>query len=381
MNHFEDIGLVFNEETFFDDLINLLKKAMDESGRLVQNGDKEHVLITMDDDIEFWLPINEKKEIDVGNIEIHFNTHRYDDVVNPSWVLKEANDSKGIVSIWNKEENYPFNVTIPCAPIVPLLSEGKVYKAQLACFCNSISIFENENDFHNKVGKFAVQSFIPSGAIREDGTETSDVFFNGIVRSIQKRTNSYTENSFYILLVESYNMDFDVLVTGSAIEHIEVGNIVSIEAWVSGKIRKRYEGDDIGTKTLANLKNEKIKTLDDFYDILRKAWNQKTAHPAVQEYWDNKENITLGQCAVTAMVAYDFFGGTIHRIHLENGDTHYFNCIDGHFVDFTREQFDVCDIPISYLDNEKMSKEYCEGNANTKFRYELLKKRILELIK
>lgn len=381
MNHFNDIGLVFEEETFFDDLINLLKKAMDESGRLIQNDDKEHILITIDNDIEFWLPINEHKEIDVGNMEIHYNSHHYEDVLNPFWVTKENNDMKGIVSLWNKGENYPFNITVPCAPIVPPLSEGELYKAQVACFCESISIFESEDDFYDKIGKFAVQSFIPSGSFREDGIETSHVFFNGIVQSIEKRTNSYTGNDYYVLLVESYNMNFDVLVAASAIEHIEVGNIVSIEAWASGKIRKRYEGNDIGNKKLAIIKNDKVKTLDDFYDVLRKAWTKETAHPNVQYYWDDNENITLGQCAVTAMVVYDFFWGTIHRIHLDNGDTHYFNYIDGHFVDFTREQFDVCDMPISYLDNDKMSKEYCEGNANTKFRYELLKKRILELIK
>lgn len=31
------------------------------------------------------------------------------------------------------------------------------------------------------------------------------------------------------------------------------------------------------------------------------------------------------------MLVYDVFGGTIHRIHVDGGGTHYFNKINGHY--------------------------------------------------
>lgn len=51
------------------------------------------------------------------------------------------------------------------------------------------------------------------------------------------------------------------------------------------------------------------------------------------------------------------FGGSIHRIRVNGGGTHYFNKIDGCYVDLTREQFDLYDIPIVYEPNEQMKRE------------------------
>ena len=81
------------------------------------------------------------------------------------------------------------------------------------------------------------------------------------------------------------------------------------------------------------------------------------------------------------MLVNDMFGGTIHRIKLNGGGTHYFNKINGNYIDLTREQFDLYDIPVDYIHNEEMSREYCGKNADTKKRYELLKYNIVEYLK
>ena len=66
------------------------------------------------------------------------------------------------------------------------------------------------------------------------------------------------------------------------------------------------------------------------------------------------------------------FGGTIHKIRVDGGGTHYFNKIDGQYVDLTREQFDLYNIPVSYEPNEEMDRQYCGKNADTKKRYDIL---------
>jgi hypothetical protein len=113
---------------------------------------------------------------------------------------------------------------------------------------------------------------------------------------------------------------------------------------------------------------------------LRKSWCKETAYPSSQVDWEESDP-SYGQCAITAMLVHDMFGGTIHRIRIEGGGTHYFNCIDGHYIDLTREQFDLYDMPIQHEPNEKMSREYCGKNANTKSRYDMLIKRVLENVK
>jgi hypothetical protein len=79
-----------------------------------------------------------------------------------------------------------------------------------------------------------------------------------------------------------------------------------------------------------------------------------------------------GQCAITAMLVFDMFGGSIHRIRVDGGGTHYFNKIDGHYIDLTREQFDLYDIPVSYEPNDLIDRKYCGKNANTQERYKRL---------
>ena len=43
----------------------------------------------------------------------------------------------------------------------------------------------------------------------------------------------------------------------------------------------------------------------------------------------------------------------------KNGGTHYFNKINGQYVDLTREQFDLYDLPVNYEPNQEISREYC----------------------
>lgn len=114
---------------------------------------------------------------------------------------------------------------------------------------------------------------------------------------------------------------------------------------------------------------EKLKKL------LRTNYKKETSYPPYQDKW-NKENPTCGQCAITSLIVQRYFGGTIHRIRLNNGDTHYFNIVNDQVIDLTREQFDLENIKISYEQNEMIDRETILKNENTKQRYNLLFKDI-----
>ena len=124
----------------------------------------------------------------------------------------------------------------------------------------------------------------------------------------------------------------------------------------------------------------KLSTLGDLYSILRKAWCKETAYPSCQAEWVESDP-SYGQCAITAMLVYDMFGGSIHRIRVNGGGTHYFNKIDGHYIDLTIEQFDLYNIPVSYEPNEEMPRQYCGKNADTSKRYKLLIERVSAVLK
>lgn len=139
--------------------------------------------------------------------------------------------------------------------------------------------------------------------------------------------------------------------------------------------KRKFYGEEYGNLKRKKEGNPNLETLDDLYSILRKAWCKDTAYPSCQAEWVESDP-SYGQCAITAMLVYDMFGGSIHRIRVDGGGTHYFNKIDGHYIDLTVEQFDLYNIPVSYEPNEEMPRQYCGKNADTTKCYKLLIERI-----
>ena len=72
---------------------------------------------------------------------------------------------------------------------------------------------------------------------------------------------------------------------------------------------------------------------------------------------------------LTATLIYDMFGGTIHKIKVDGGGTHYFNKLNGRYIDLTREQFGLYNIPVNYVSNQEIARKYCGKNKNMLRRY------------
>ena len=108
---------------------------------------------------------------------------------------------------------------------------------------------------------------------------------------------------------------------------------------------------------------------------LRKAWCRETAHPSYQDRW-SKENPSVGQCLVTALVIQDEYGGDIYSCKVGN-NSHFVNIISERIVDKTAEQFGNTD-KIKYINGsfKKRSRESLLRNKDVKQRYELLKTRM-----
>lgn len=64
----------------------------------------------------------------------------------------------------------------------------------------------------------------------------------------------------------------------------------------------------------ADGKQHIIATVDDLFELLLKVWCRDTAYPSCQKDYILENDPTYGQCAISAMLVYDMFGGTIHRI-------------------------------------------------------------------
>ena len=90
------------------------------------------------------------------------------------------------------------------------------------------------------------------------------------------------------------------------------------------------------------------------YDMLSEIWCRETCAPRMRDDW-NKDNMTLGQCSITAFLVQDIFGGKVYGIPRDGGNFHCYNVVDGHIFDLTSEQFG--DEVLSYEGNPEQFRD------------------------
>lgn len=98
---------------------------------------------------------------------------------------------------------------------------------------------------------------------------------------------------------------------------------------------------------------------------IRAAWSAETS---LAEDW-SPMHPSVGQCAVTALVVQDFFGGDLLQSVVQ-GVSHYWNRLpDGTELDLTRDQFDRF---VLEREPEIRSREYVLSFPQTVVRYQRL---------
>ena len=60
--------------------------------------------------------------------------------------------------------------------------------------------------------------------------------------------------------------------------------------------------------------------------VIMKSWVRETASPLSQASW-TEDNPSLGQCAVTALIIHEMFGGHIMRTVVPELGSHYYNIL------------------------------------------------------
>lgn len=106
------------------------------------------------------------------------------------------------------------------------------------------------------------------------------------------------------------------------------------------------------------------------YDMLSEIWCAETCAPRMRDRW-SKDNMTLGQCSITAFLAQDIFGGRVYGILREGGNYHCYNVVGDCVFDLTSEQFG--DEKLCYEDNPEQFREVHFSKEEKRLRYEYLK--------
>ena len=125
-----------------------------------------------------------------------------------------------------------------------------------------------------------------------------------------------------------------------------------------------------------------INTPVDLYEALSHIWCADTCAPRMRDEW-TKENMTLGQCSITAFLAQDIFGGKVYGVLRPGGNYHCYNVVGNTQFDLTSEQFtygtDIKDAGqiLDYTDNPEQFREIHFAKEEKRQRYEYLKNALL----
>jgi len=111
----------------------------------------------------------------------------------------------------------------------------------------------------------------------------------------------------------------------------------------------------------------------DLYNALSNIWCEYTCAPRMRESW-SKDNMTMGQCSITAFLVQDIFGGKVYGILRPGGNYHCYNVIGDCRFDLTSEQFG--DEILCYDNNPEQFREIHFAKEEKRLRYEYLKKEL-----
>lgn len=126
--------------------------------------------------------------------------------------------------------------------------------------------------------------------------------------------------------------------------------------------------------------NNDFKGIDSpqkLYDALTEIWCEYTCAPRLRVKW-SKDNVTLGQCSITAFLAQDIFGGKVYGVLRRGRNYHCYNVVGDVVFDLTSEQFG--DEKLDYTDNPEQFREVHFAKTEKRERYEYLKAELIKLL-
>lgn len=117
--------------------------------------------------------------------------------------------------------------------------------------------------------------------------------------------------------------------------------------------------------------------MEKFIKAIEKSWGKDTAYRKDAPFWTT-ENPARGQCAITALIVNEYYGGQIYSGVSDNGIYHYWNVIRGEKVDLTEKQFET---KLTFNNITKWDRDALLATGDVLERYSILKERFAKNIK
>ena len=307
MSHFSDIGFLdFNDDNFIDKTEQLVNKYLNNMREYVTNINGHvngYIGIFMPNRLDIYYDIFENT-VRVDTMSFHHNNNCTIFLNSFEVVDKER-------KIYRIDyDGFAMNIEVPNNYYVLRYDEKKRYMCQLAMYGESVEVFDTEEDFHKTEYGSTMnhESLLPFGMYEE--VKDNSIVLTGIIQKIKVMENPFENKAYLKVKVKCMDYSYNCFLDYDECRNFKVGQIISGYFAVTGKIMERYYGSEYHDIKRKVSKNSPIKNIDDMFIALWNSWDKYTAHPNVRSGW-KKYDRCCGQCAITAALVYDMFGGEI----------------------------------------------------------------------
>lgn len=244
MSHFSNIGFTVDSQK---DFFELCQKVYEKCTK-VKAGHGSYFRYADQSGSELWIQENDRGQLVGANpyfsgqskrkVRLEKKGTRDGRELDGYFVCTAiVQDEKG-----DEVELYPFVFDVPDADSLPEIKLSKQSQIQLSAFAHEIKCYKDEKEFMEKSNlKMASKSFIPSGLFFPGGKPKTPPEAFGIligeVKEAEIKTNTFSRQQFYWLLVETFGGEVDVVADINQFKTPpKKGNIISGQFWLTGRI-------------------------------------------------------------------------------------------------------------------------------------------------
>ncbi len=246
MSNLSNIGFdIKTEEDFYELVEKAYKKSEQiktEAGSYFKFSDKSGA--------QLWIQLNNHNEL-IG-VNPHFEGKSKRKISLTATIDREESILDGAFHCWADPEEddfeigaYPFVFDVPDYRSYSHIELPQFLDVQLSAFAQEFNYYQSEEAFDTEQEgevKWAAQSFVPSGLFTPEGEDSAPPealgLFAGIIKETEKKTNIFTGQTFYWMLVETFGGDIDVVADPRLFENTasNIGGVVHGQFWLSGRL-------------------------------------------------------------------------------------------------------------------------------------------------